>query len=42
MFSSAFFHSKGLISFSSYFSLSCWIDIDSHCVVRGFVPKTGV
>ena len=44
MFSSAFFHCEGLISFFfSYFSLlRWWIDIYRHCVVSVVVPKTGV
>ena len=34
---------KGLISFSLYFFLlSCWIDTNRHCVVSGFVLRTGV
>ena len=43
MCSSACFHFKGLnLLFFIFFLLGCWIDTNRHCVVSGFVLRTGV
>lgn len=37
------FHCKGLnLLFFIFFLLICWIDTNRHCVVSGFVLRTGV